>query len=290
MRPKTYLYSLFRSLTSIEYYLAVLRAPFLFSLRFFLISYLFFGLWVGFRVFSEFETVVAEQTEPTLVSIQEHFPEVGSILWNGDRIQVQPDPFFVRFPPYFAEVAELPEYFAVLTSDRVNPAELLERVGTTTWVVLSSDQVYSSNFRGEWTSAPISGVIDDSMLLVTKETLPQHLQTLENWINSLLPIAQVIVPLMSTGLLIVFRLWIVVMHALLTYLFLRINQVHIPLSKSIQLTLQLLVPLEVVQQVALVLYPSLNFSLMSIGFWILLLYLYLSQRKQLRELYAREVA
>ena len=285
MRPKTYIKTLYRSFSSARYYLDVLRAPFSFTFRFFLLSYLVIGFVIGVRAAADFERFIQENTEPTLASIEKHFPEDGSIIWGGDSVTVSPDPFFIDFPPYYDSTEGLPEYFALVTAEQLEPSQLLDRLSTSAWLVVSADLIYSANYLNEWTSAPLSQVFEDNLVMVTQETLPQHLETLRSWSYALVPVAQLIVPFMSTALVLLHRLWIALVHAALVYFFLKINQVAIPFGKSIQLSLHLLVPLEIINQVATVLYPSLDFSLLSLGFWLLLAYFYFTQHTGLRELF-----
>ncbi len=285
MKPRTFLRSLYFSITSAGYYLDVLKAPFWFSFRFFLIAYFVFGILSGLRTYQGIENWLSVHSDQISESIQMHFPADGSIIWNSSTLSVSPDPFKVQYPEQIEVDQRGTDYVAILTSTPVSPSAFLTELNTSAPIVLAGDTAHTFNYLGDWTSAPLSQVFGDQLIIITPQTLPQQIERVRSMIADALPVLSSIIPLFAIPVLMLSRLWIAVLDAALIYLLFRINAIPISFLKSYQLTLHLLVPLELIHQLATYLYPELTISLFNIGFWALIVFIYLTQRKELEELY-----
>lgn len=284
MRPSTYLKTLWRSLTSIEFYSSILSAPFWFSVRFFLLTFVLIGLIVGSLYARELNSFVQTSLEPTLQETTNHFPEDGKLLWNGDRLEVSPDPFSVYYPNTLPAAYAPPSgKIAVLTNQETTPEELFTTPDSAALSLVTPTSVFIRGTSG-WVQTGLQDNLQDQLLLITPETLPQHLVAVKEWILSTLPLATYLFPVLTVVALLLHRVWIAFIESLLIYLLFRFNQIPIPFLKSLQLALHILIPAEIVHQIAGFTYPNLDFSLLSLTFWVILIHFFFSQRKRLRSL------
>jgi hypothetical protein len=287
MKPRTYWHTLTSSLTSPGYYQEVLRAPFHFSLRFFLLSVALIGLIIGYHWTNSFSEFIREHRQAILQDAVTHFPAEGHIVWNGDRLSASPDPFIIYTPgPFKQRWPRLPDHLAVITNNTdTSPGEISRELGITSLAMLSPNTLHLRG-KNEWAEFSLQRLLQDQLLLINQTTLERHLHVVTDWIDSTLPVLQFVGPLTTALALILHRLWIALIESILVFLLFRINQIAIPFAKSYQLALHLLVPAEIVHQVTKLLYPNLEISLLSLTFWILLIFLFFSQRHGLREQFA----
>jgi hypothetical protein len=281
MRPQTFFNTIFKSFTSVEYYLDVLKAPLWFTFRFFLISFLILGIYTGWQAVTATREFIATHTDPTIASLIKNFPEDGKIHWTDKGLEVNPDPFVLAVPLSPEEMPLSIDNLMVLTAESGQPQEILKKHNIAAPLVLANTMLFAQSENGSWESVDFAEDLGSVELLITTETLPGILESLKSGMYEALPLIEKIIWGGAVAVIIVSGILRALINGLIIMLLSKIASMRLGYWKSVQFSLHLLVPLEVIHLLAQSLYPSLNFSIVSIGFWVLSAFFFVTQREKL---------
>ncbi len=290
MRPRTFIKTLLQSCSSFEYYLAVLKAPFWFTLRFFLISYLFYGLYVGYQTATSVSSFITTNAQPVITTLSSNFPQDGYIFWSGTALEVAPDPFTITLPESVRTLFPETEVFALLTGSTGDPQELLSKHNTTAYLVLSSDKLSLRDRDSNWETTTTSAVFGEREHYVDKNNVAEVLESGKIRLFEFMPLLEKSIWIASILFITLVGIATALINGLIISLLAKIQGIALSYWKSVQLALHLLVPLEGVYLLAQRLYPTMQLQIVTIGFWILLIVFFVTQREELYKHHALKPA
>src|SRR5258708_5686507 len=130
MKPRTYLRTLINTFSSAQYYRDILNAPFTFSLRFFVLSYIFIGI-IAAILFASVDVPRYQQiANASLQELQSSYPSDLKLSWNGDALSSSAQqPLTVPYPHAYHPDTAIP-FLAVLDLSATDPAATLDRLKT----------------------------------------------------------------------------------------------------------------------------------------------------------------
>lgn len=290
MRPRTFIKTLLQSFSSVEYYLAVLKAPFWFTFRFFLITYLLYGLYAGHQIVTHVTSFITSNTDPVIAAIITDFPQEGYVFWSGTKLEVSPDPFRVALPEPLHTLFPGVNTLALLTGDSVEPQALLTESSTSAYLVVANNTLSVRNNDGTWESTAADTTFGTREIYIDTKGLPGILAAGKTRLYELLPTLEKIVWVTSCMFIIFVGFGTALINGLIISLLARIQGIALSYWKSVQLSLHLLVPLEGVYLLAQRLYPTMQLPIVTIGFWILLIFFFVTQREELYKHHALKPA
>ncbi len=290
MRPRTFINTLLQSFSSVEYYLAVLKAPFWFTFRFFLITYFLYGLYAGQQVVTRVTSFITANTDPVIATIIADFPQEGYVFWSGSTLEVSPDPFRVTLPEPLQTLFPGVNTFALLTGNSSEPQALLTENNTSAYLVVANNTLFVRNNDGTWESTAADTTFGTEQVYIDTKGLPGMLETGKTRLYELLPTLEKIVWAASSIYIILVGFGTALINGLIISLLAKIQGIALSYWKSVQLALHLLVPLEGVYLLAQRLYPTTQLPIVTIGFWILLIFFFVTQREELYKHHALKPA
>ncbi len=290
MRPRTFIKTLLQSFSSVEYYLAVLKAPFWFTFRFFLITYFLYGLYAGQQVVTRVTSFITANTDPVITAIIADFPQEGYVFWSGSKLEVSPDPFRVALPEPLQTLFPGVNTFALLTSSSSEPQVLLTENNTSAYLAVANNTLSVRNNDGTWESTAADTTFGTEQVYIDKKGLPSMLETGKTRLYELLPTLEKIVWAVSCMFIILVGFGTALINGLIISLLAKLQGIALSYWKSVQLALHLLVPLEGVYLLAQRLYPTIELPIVTIGFWILLIFFFVTQREELYKHHALKPA
>jgi hypothetical protein len=279
LKLKLFFKTLKLSFTDPKYYLDVLKAKFSFSLKFFLVAFLLLSLTRSLKfIFLEIPQLKSDFNQ-TLSQVKNNYPENLVIKWNQDNLELEGPEFLeVSYPSFVKTNSEMPPKFAYLTNNEINENNINKNF------LINFDQQNLFAFgQPNYQSMPLKSLagfeqeftLDQEKML---EILPEVDRSFENLLKNLTYLS----PILFFIGLILSRIWIVFFEIILAFLLIKINKLKISFKKLIQISLHIVVVLEIIWQISKLLYPTHNLALINIGFWVILIFIYWTNKKALR--------
>lgn len=264
------------SLGNAYYYARITQKPLAWSMRFFVISLILMGLAQGFVFVTQTLPKWQEEVVQMRQELVNEYPSDLELSWDGRQIASsaeEPQPIF--YPADFDYRSyNLPPRLGVidLSQDpQPSPDDFL--------VVITQDHLWLNDFRGDFQTTSLSLWLGDEAWTMTANNLPAVLDQLEEtliepWWQSLTWLG----PIAIIAWLILGKSAMAVIEGILLYLVLYVYDRRLPYLKTLQLSLHLLIPAELVNQVGRLVYPQATFSFTSLAFWALAIYVLIANR------------
>jgi hypothetical protein len=283
MRPRTFAHALLNTFTSVQYYGNVLRAPLWFSVRFFLIALLCLGITRAAHVQTTLVPVWRQQSTAIIEQVEREFPAEVEISWNGRVLQTRDEQTIAV--PYPDALQPLPDVWPPVLAYIIPQPLTADEVGATvpqrSFLVVSQDNLYVSDSRGSWSEMPLNALLSfDQPFTLSRETLPEHLETAHQWNETFWQWAQWGLAAFSLFYVVIVGTWLAVIEAVFAYFVLRLAGFGITYLKALQISLHLVVVAETVSQGVIWLYGPSELPIFSLTFWLLFAYIVWNLRSQ----------
>ncbi|MEN8253538.1 MAG: hypothetical protein ABFQ62_04145, partial [Patescibacteria group bacterium] len=110
---KKYLFDLFSSISSVNFYRNLKDTSALSTLMFFLVSFFFLGLYYSVEVISKEIPRLEKNLNQSLNSIENNYPEDLLINWDTKNLQINRELINLDYPDWLEiKQSELPKHFA----------------------------------------------------------------------------------------------------------------------------------------------------------------------------------
>lgn len=282
MRPKTYWHILKNSFSSSAYYLKIIKAPFWLSLRFFLLSMILLGISWATRINKRFIPNLQDQVLITLEQLEKNYPENLKITWTGKELEIIPAEILeISYPENFEIDSQFPTLLAYISPDKLEINQFKDRFEHESLIVITPKELFINNLQDSWTQAPLSELLptDTATTPLTKESLPNYLDQTKAFFINLLSLTKQINYLAMPLLILLIMLWMGLIESIFLFLFFKLNQINLNFKKTYQLSLHLTVVAETINQVTAWIYPQIQLPMFTLSFWIILIYVFLTQKK-----------
>ena len=150
--------------------------------------------------------------------------------------------------------------------------------------VITPEKIYINNLQDSWTQTPLIDLLPPETTVINKSNLPNTLEQTESFIIDLFKIAQKIIFLIMPIWIVIVMLWTSLIESIFIYLFFKLNRISLSFKRTFQLSLHLIVVAETINQLANWIYPHLQLPMLSFSFWILLIYVFLTQKNNFLKL------
>jgi len=254
------------------------------TVGFFLLSY----LWLGWLVAARFMMITIPELQSyfqqTADQLQAEYPADLKISWNQESLTHEPaDLLAIPYPAFIKpEEFGVPTQFAYLSSQTATVDTLSSQLPSTSLLAATPKDIFVHSPDTSWSSLPLAEVPGfEQSFEINQTNLPTVISQINQVFNQGLQLITVSAYLVMPVILALQRAWLTLIQSLLAYFLLRLNGLPLSFSKTFQLGLHIMVVAEILHQTSLWLYPKLEWSFLSIGFWLIFTLVMLGQKRTL---------
>lgn len=263
----TFRHTFVKSLTDLNYYVDVLNSTVKRSFKIIITFYLLIGILLT-AIFS-ITTLPTIRTDvmTSIDRVVEYFPQDLELTWDGTQLESNTDTqIVVPFPDDISLPTSLPQNLAIIdttTTDSPN-----ER--TASLLFVNQQELFVNSQRGQWSSTQLDNLIEQDTFVLNKDVLqswePEIQSDSQTFLN-LLPLFMFMA--FSIGLFISRLVMIAINSIIVQFMFMLMGK-QLPYKKVFQLSLHLLIPVELLSQLSHLLYPQLEMSMTTVAYWSLI--------------------
>lgn len=290
MRLKTYLYSLKSSFSRVIYYYDVLRAPFAFSLKFFLFSYFILGILFSLKFnfitsqkiinfFNLLEQKIISHYPYNLSLNYQNGEMVSKFLDNSNQKDTLQQEIILDNLTFNQSKTQLSILIDTKNSYSLESLDKQDKISDN--LIIASKAIYVQN-SGIWTESSYQNLFYQvNNFSITGENLPMHLTSLRTYLIQGLNIFKVIIFFLAPLFLIGSNL-LLILDFLLLYFLVRINFHKFKFIKFIQVSLHTLVISELLNFIYHLFASDASFDIKSIAYWVITAYIFISLKLQIQ--------
>lgn len=281
MRPKTYWHVISNLFTSPKYYLEILKTPFWFSLRFFVISTIILGLTLAWRINQRTIPAYQQQINNSLNEIETNYPPELKMSWEENQLKSSTNEIIeIPYPNSIEKNPQFPPVFGYFIPDDISHDQFSTKFNQESLLVVTSKKLFINNLQGTWTDAPLTELFPTEDIALNKDTSPEIISKIKQELGKIFDLAKqlnfIVVPLIT----ILIKFWMSLIEAILVFLFFKLNRFTINFTKTLQLSLHLVVVAEIIAQATSWIYPNLQIPMFTLSYWSIFSYIFWTQRKQ----------
>ena len=263
---KVFWKNLVASFSDLHYYAAILNFPLKKSFKLTLGFYFLVAIWLSTKLYiwelPEFEQH-AQQLSTELISA---FPEHIEINWDGQQLYTQPPEKIEVNVPDSANTNDNAYKLLIVDTEQTATPDPLN-----SFIYITQNTLYSSDLQGNHQSFSLQSVLEEENFTVTRQTLVDQSSGFFTWYEQTkawIPIFML--PIFWLGIFLLRTIMIAIDSVILHFVFTLLNR-PLPYKKVFQLSWHVLLPAEVIHQISIALYPQLNFPMLSVAYWVLML-------------------
>ena len=280
MRPKTYWHVISNLFTSPKYYLEIFRAPFWFSLRFFIVNMVILGLTLTWRINQKVIPAYQQQINDGLNEVITHYPPELEIAWRNNQLKSSTNEVIeIPFPSSIEQTSQLPPVLGYFVPEDIPPEQFSKKLNQKSLLVVTTYKIFINNLQGIWTEAPLTELFPEQEMILNKDTSPEFISKFKHELEKIFNLTKqlnfVVMPLVIA----IVKFWMGLLEALLIFLFFKLNRFNINFTKTLQFSLHLVVIAEIITQTTSWIYPNLQFSMFTLSYWSIFSYIFWTQRK-----------
>lgn len=278
MHPRTFILTLWGSLSSAAFYGSILRRSVWFSVRFVVIACLILGLLKAVDFNLRSIPQLQAQTTQLLARLEQEYPADLVFSWDMSTLSWQPPTTLsVPYPPEVSLNREgLPPVLAQFSPQEGDPSTLLTELPQRSLMLITPSTLYILNAGESWNTLPFTEVPGfESAFTISRDTLGDYLTYWQTLIAQTIQVLQI-------GSFVVFPLFTVirllvnsVIDATIFYFLIQLSGPRWRWSKVWQLTLHIVVVALLLETLIHWLLPSSTFPIFTITSWGLFVYLVL---------------
>lgn len=271
---KNYFENLANCITNLNYYSDVLKKPFLQSFIFFLVSITLLS-FVKAAQTSLIELPKAKLiVEQTIEEIRENYPEDLTFSWNGSSLIQNRNQLIIDYPQNLnLEDYQLPEKLAVFNSQTLSPEDFFsDNTNMSLLYFTNSNMFINSNNGKEWTEYPLDIALNGvAYFEINNNNLSSTLERIHQSIAQNYNKVQLSLSALTSFFFIISAFWFVFIESILVYLIMKLYKLNLEFKQVLILSLNISVPTYILTTIAGLIYPTSNFPLRTISFWVILL-------------------
>ncbi len=277
MKLKTYFRSLINTFTAPSYYVDILNARLSFSIRFFLISYVFLSLIATLFFFTFDVPFFKAKLHSATAELVHHFPDNLQISWNLHQLSsTSAEPVEIEYPS-FVPHDQLSSVLGYIDTSTSSVEEVLPKTAHSSLFIATRDQVFISNSDKEWSGLPYTQVPGfNKPFQINKQNIESMTQSILNFIDRSLSAIAIFMPFVFFLFLVIGGVFAALTNSILIFFVLRLlMRKRFGYWKAFQLSLHFCVVAELVSMITARLFPNNDLSMFSLAFWgyaIIILY------------------
>ncbi len=271
MKIRTYLKSLLNTIASPIYYVDVLNAPFSFSVKFFLVSYLLLTV-LATSLFTTLD-VPKYQTifDQTITQLEQNFPPGLSFSWNGSVLtSTLIQPLQLPFPEDIPRQGQ-PTHLLTI-APLANSLSEIKGLNPDSLLAIGKTSIYAYNKNGKWTELSLTNTPGfDQAFVLDKSSLPTFTSKWKELYAEVSSLVTILFPVIFFFGIGAARLFSIVINGVFIFFLLRLVGKGLPYKKVIQISLHIVIVAELIDVLTshFVIQDQLN--MYGLAFWAYLI-------------------
>lgn len=235
-------------------------------------SYILFTL-LATALFTVLDVPKIKNTLDSYVSEQVHaFPEEHQLDWDGSTLRTNfTETYSLPFPK-LPDLRETPPSLLQLNSAVNNHADIAQHLKQRSFFFVGSTQLFIAQPGGQWSAMPLTEVVQNTPVLLTRQTLEDQKQTYISDVESVVRLLPLVFPVFFFAISFPLRLLTVVIDTIILFLCARLMGFPLPFRKSLQISFHIMTVAELVTVLTAPI--STDLPMFSITFWIYTLIVY----------------
>jgi hypothetical protein len=280
VKLKRYFLSLWNSFSSPGYYLEVLNAPFLFSLKFFFVSCVLLTILatILFNLFTipRYQRAVHENLD----RVVQNFPADLHIRWDGNQLKITPEePLFLPYLPFLTQ-EDLPEHFVIIALRFPAPDAAMTELKTNSLIFVSDQNVYIQSTHHQWAEYPLKEYPGfESEFIINTSTLPGFIDQTKKFLDVIQFVLIALYPFVYLVGILIGRIIGIAINSLMLMYMLKLFNKHFPFSKIFQISLHIVVIAEVAQLIFNHIPEHQDVPVFTLTYWAYIIAIFISLRK-----------
>lgn len=260
-------YTLKNSFTDLNYYVEILNTTLKRSLKIVFSFYLLLGIPLAILFSVRYLQPAEIQTIDAADQLIQNFPEDLEFTWNGSQLSSNAsEPLVVNYPENFEKPTRLPEQLAIIdTSTNDAPPE-----NTPALLYINQESIFANSTQGNWSKNDLTPMIGDDPQTLNKQTAKDWQPQIEESIRSFFRVLPFFAYLMFSLGMFAMRLIMIAIDSIIVQFLFTIMGKKLPYKKAFQLSLHLLIPVEILYQLSTIFYPQLDIPMINLAYWSLI--------------------
>lgn len=254
-----------RSLTDLNFYVDILNLRFRYSFR----VLFFFYVIISVVLTSVFTLITLPKwrrlAQESIQEVAQSYPDNAVVSWNGQELSsLQSEVISLPFPHSLENKdVDLNSIVTIDSNSTTGPENL------SSLLFFNKHTIYINSTNGSWTEQPIHQLLGDNPYIFNRAYILQMQPAFSQMVQDTLSITPFLAFLLFSVGLFVSRLVMLIFDAIIIQFVLQLMGKPLQYWKVYQMCLHLLIPVELINQITLLLYPSLDIPMFTLSFWIL---------------------
>lgn len=269
MKPRVYLFTLWNTLSSPQFYLGILNQKLSFSWRFFFTSYVLLSL-ISTVLFIVIDVPQWRQVSTNVAQQLVHnYPNNLIVRWDEKTLSTQPaQALFVPYPQNVPQ-GNLPHRIAIINTQVTKIEDALPPNEEAPLSVITQNALYVSDLKGGWSSTPLQALPEfEKPFVINRENVPLLVTQAQKVVSQALIFTQIVYP----ALFFIFGSLVAILalafNSFVIYFFVQLLGRPLSYNKVFQLSLHVGVVAELVQLVTRPIATTSELNMYGITFWL----------------------
>jgi hypothetical protein len=268
-----------------HYYLHIVKAPLISSLKYFLVFFLLVGLYQNLNLYFNLLPKVKVETVRIISEVKKNFPYDLEISYKDRKLSSSIDPLYVTYPLSLNKIEglEFSEDKFLMMDKSINKDNVAS-LASQSALAINQTQLFLKNYENNWTLQEVR--LSDLFNLLEIKDFVLNYQTIgevcEQVKINLLNFYQIIFYIISFSwpfLLIISRLILSLFESLFVYFFFRVFEIRLSYKKVWQISLHVFTISQLITLIGQQIYDFDLSFLFSLSYWLIILYLFFMFRK-----------
>ncbi len=271
--------SLIRSISDTRFYSQLADRSVFSAVAFFTIFTTITSSFSGYRFITQTLPGLADQANQDLELIKETYPVTYQVTWDGAKLAANfTQPLIFDYPAVFGEPVErLPKVFLTYVPAEGDPGNLAQNLEQSTYLLLSNTSLAFTDFNGGWSTTALPDLLTDhTSFAITKDSFDSYIVAQQEQLRQVLSSAQPVIFGSYVFLGYLSQLLMTIVYTAMTLFMTTIYKLNLSFAHLLKISLHLMVLAQVLDLLIRLLYPSLDWSMLSLSFWSMMVFVVIS--------------
>lgn len=259
-------YSIVSSITDLNYYVEILNLPFRFTFKTLTWFYLFLSIVITFIFVVKDLPKLSTTLDDIRSEAVSSYPDTLRFDWHDETLtSTAQKPLEVPFPKAVSPLESAPKNFLVIDTSTDQFPDRMNSV-----FFLNQKNVYINSMENGWTDVPLHTIIDTKTDSLDKSRFLSLAEASKSAQSEMLASLPWLLLLINSFGLFFIRLITTAINAIIVQFFFQILNKPLTYKKVLQLCLHVLIPTELIYQLSKLFFPTLNFPMFGLAFWVII--------------------
>lgn len=282
---KRFFYVFKNSLMHSHYYLHIVRAPLISSLKYFLVFFVLVGIYQNLNLYFNFLPKLKVETIRIIDEARKNFPYDLEVTYDDGELNSNVNPLYLSFPSNLERVQGLTykndQFIAIDNSfDSNNVANLASNSA----FAIGKTQIFLKNYENNWSQQGLKlinlfDLFEIKNFNLNYQTIGQQSEQVKSYLLDLYEKLFYLIFLTWPFFLIISKLFLSLFESLFVFFFFRIFDLDLSYKKVWQISLHVFTISQLITLIGQKIYDFDLGFLFSLSYWLIIFYLFFMFRK-----------